>query len=61
LNPRARTAVLGVTLLFIAGLGVLTVDGFANHGVTVVGILAVLILVLFSVGIVGALRRPPRG
>jgi hypothetical protein len=55
-----RRALLVVTLLFIAGLGALTVDAFATKGVTVVGILAVLILVLFSVGIVGALRQPPR-
>jgi NADH:ubiquinone oxidoreductase subunit 6 (subunit J) len=55
-----RTIVLAITLLFIAGLGALTVDGFATKGVTVVGVLAILILVLFSIGIVGALRQPPR-
>ena len=40
-------------------LGALTVSDFINNGVTGVGILAVLVLVLFSVGIVGALRQPP--
>jgi len=54
-----RVAVLTIVLLFIAGLGVLTGLDLARNGVTVVGILAVLILVLFLVGIVGALRQPP--
>jgi NADH:ubiquinone oxidoreductase subunit 6 (subunit J) len=55
-----RVAVLTIALLFIAGLGVLTGLDLARNGVTVVGILAILILVLFTVGIVGALRHPPR-
>jgi NADH:ubiquinone oxidoreductase subunit 6 (subunit J) len=55
-----RIAVLTIVLLFIAGLGVLTGLDLARNGVTIVGILAILILVLFMVGIVGALRQPPR-
>jgi hypothetical protein len=55
-----RIFVLTITLVFIGVLGALTVSDFANNGVTVVGILAVLILVLFGVGIVGALRQPPQ-
>ena len=55
-----RVAVVTVVLLFITGLGVLTGLDLARNGVTVVGILAILILVLFLVGIVGALRQPPR-
>lgn len=55
-----RQAVLAVTLCFIALLAALTIDAFATQGITVAGILAVLILILFSVGIVGALRPPPR-
>jgi len=55
-----RVAVLTIVLLFITGLGVLTGLDLARNGVTVVGILAILILVLFLVGIVGALRQPPR-
>jgi hypothetical protein len=55
-----RIFVLVITLVFIAVLGALTISDFVNNGVTVVGILAVLILVLFGVGIVGALRQPPQ-
>ena len=55
-----RKTVLAVTLVFIAGLGALTIEDFIRHGVTAVGIIAVAILALFSIGIVGALRQPPR-
>jgi hypothetical protein len=54
-----RALVLTITLVFMALLATLTVYDFANHGVDVIGVLAVLILVLFAVGIVGALRHPP--
>ena len=53
--------VFTIALLFIVGLGVLTVMDIANNGVTPIGILAVLLLVVIMVGIVGALRTPPRG
>jgi hypothetical protein len=55
-----RILVLTITLVFIVVLGALTISDFVNNGVTVVGIVAVLILVLFAVGIVGALRQPPQ-
>jgi hypothetical protein len=54
-----RVAVLTIALVFIGLLGALTVSDFINYGVTGLGILSVLILVLFSIGIVGALRHPP--
>jgi hypothetical protein len=54
-----RVAVLTIALVFIALLGTLTVSDFINNGVTAVGVIAVMILVLFLVGIVGALRHPP--
>jgi hypothetical protein len=55
-----RTIVLIITLVFIAGLAALTINAFAQNGFSVVGVIAIGILVLFSVGIVGALRTPPR-
>ena len=55
-----RVPVLIVTLLFIVGLGVLTALEIAKYGVTVLSVLAVLVLALFAIGIVGALRNPPR-
>jgi hypothetical protein len=55
-----RIPVLTIALVFIALLGTLTVIDFVNNGVTVVGVIAVLILALFLIGIVGALRHPPQ-
>jgi hypothetical protein len=54
-----RQAVLAIAVVFIGLLAYLTVVNFADHGVTIFGILSVPILVLFSIGIVGALRHPP--
>jgi hypothetical protein len=54
-----RIAVLTIALVFIALLGALTVSDFVTNGVTLAGVAAVFILVLFCVGIVGALRHPP--
>ena len=55
-----RIPVLVIALLFIAGLGVLTGIDIARYGITVLSVLAILVLALFLVGIVGALREPPR-
>lgn len=54
-----RTVVLIVALLFIAMLGALTVVDIVHNGVTALDGVAILILVLFTTGIVGALRSPP--
>ncbi len=55
-----RAAVLTIALLFIAGLGALTVLDIVNYGLTALDVIACLIVFLFATGIVGALRRPPR-
>lgn len=56
-----RLLVMLVLLVFIAGFGFLTfVSIIEQHGVTLGGLLSIFILVLLSVGIVGALRNPPR-
>jgi hypothetical protein len=55
-----RAAVFTVALLFIVALGVLTVRDIRMHGVTPVDVLAIVVLVLFTTGIVGALLHPPR-
>lgn len=55
-----RLIVLGVALLFIAGLAFLTVAAIIEqHGVTILGLVSIFVLVLLAVGIVGALRNPP--
>lgn len=54
-----RAAILVLALLFIAMLAALTVVDIVHNGVTALDVVAILILVLFSTGIVGALRQPP--
>jgi hypothetical protein len=54
-----RIAVLTIALAFIAGLGALTVIDMVRYGVSALDVLAILVLVLFMTGIVGALRQPP--
>jgi hypothetical protein len=55
-----RLIVLGVALMFIAGFAFLTFAAVVEEGFSAASVLSVLILALLGVGIVGALRNPPR-
>ena len=56
-----RLLVLAVALMFISAFGFLTFASVVEGGqFTAADALSVFILVLFAVGIVGALRNPPR-
>jgi hypothetical protein len=55
-----RTALLATALAFVAVLLALTVHATAQGGVDVLTAVSALVLVLLAVGIVGALRDPPR-
>jgi hypothetical protein len=55
-----RLLVLATALIFIAGLAFLTVAAIVSQGFSLASLLSVFILVLLGVGIVGALRNPPR-
>jgi hypothetical protein len=55
-----RIAVLAVSLAFILGFAFLTIGGIEQYGLTAEGVLSVLVLVILTVGIVGALRNPPQ-
>jgi hypothetical protein len=55
-----RVAVLLVALVFISGFAFLTVAAIVKQGFTVASGLSIIILVVLGVGIVGALRDPPR-
>jgi len=55
-----RIVVLGVALLFIAFFAFLTVAAIIEQGVTVASFISAFILALLTIGIVGALRNPPR-
>jgi hypothetical protein len=55
-----RQILLVVALVFIALIATLTVLDVIHNGVNALDIVAILILVPFATGIVGALLRPPR-
>ncbi len=55
-----RYVLLAIVLAFILALGVLTALDISHYGLTAVSVLAVVILVLFMIGIVGALTERPR-
>jgi uncharacterized membrane protein len=55
-----RIVVLGAALAFIAGLAFLTFRAIVEQGFTLASVVSIFILVLLAVGIVGALREPPR-
>jgi hypothetical protein len=55
-----RYVLLVVAVVFIAGFGVLTALDIAHTGVNWLDVLAIIVLVLFATGIVGALLQPPR-
>ena len=54
-----RGAVLAIALVFIALLAYLTIADFVHYGTTAIGVLGVMIVLLLSIGIIGALRHPP--
>lgn len=56
-----RSVLLIVALVFIAGFGTLTAIDISRYGLTALDVLAIIVLVLFSTGIVGSLthRGPP--
>jgi hypothetical protein len=54
-----RQLILGVVLVFILGLGFLTIEVAVTEGFDVLTGLSLLVLALFGFGIVGALRHPP--
>ncbi len=55
-----RNVVLTAALVFIAGFAFLTFASIVEYGLSLAALLSILILVLLSIGIVGALRNPPR-
>ncbi len=56
-----RLIVLWVIALFIVFFGVLTVIATSEQGFGVFSLLSLCVLILLAVGVIGALRNPPRG
>ena len=55
-----RFLLLVVVVAFTLLIGVLTALDMVHHGVNWLDVLAILVVVLFGTGIVGALLHPPR-
>ncbi|HEX3690056.1 MAG TPA: hypothetical protein VHV28_10165 [Solirubrobacteraceae bacterium] len=55
-----RHVLLVLVVAFTVLIGVLTALDMIHHGVNWLDVLAILIVVLFGTGIVGALLHPPR-
>jgi len=55
-----RLVIFAVSLLFIVGFAFLTFTAIVHQGFTLGSLVAILVLALLAVGIVGALRNPPR-
>jgi hypothetical protein len=55
-----RLAILGVALAFIAAFAFLTFVASVEEGFSLATIVSIFVLALLAVGIIGALRHPPR-
>jgi heme A synthase len=55
-----RYLLLVLVVVFTVLIGVFTALDMIHHGVNWLNVLAILVVVLFGTGIVGALLQPPR-
>jgi hypothetical protein len=56
---QTRQIVLIVVLVFLAAFAALTIGAIVEGGPDVLTLLSLLVLALFGVGVIGALREPP--
>jgi hypothetical protein len=47
-------------LVFIGGFGLLTALYLESNGVTFVGVIGLIVLIICGVGVIGAILHPPR-
>jgi hypothetical protein len=55
-----RFLVFAAALLFVLGLGLLTALYIKSSGLTVVGVLGLIVLVVCGIGVLGAILHQPR-
>jgi hypothetical protein len=55
-----RLLVLLAALVFVAGFGFLTLATISEQGLSLGTVLSALILLILAVGVIGAMRDPPR-
>jgi hypothetical protein len=56
----ARFLVLLAALVFVGGFGFLTLATISEQGLSLGTVLSAFILLILAVGIIGAMRDPPR-
>jgi hypothetical protein len=57
-----QMAIRLLILFLVLAFGALTIDAFVEEGVTLPGVVSVLVLALLGIGVLGALfGKPPRG
>lgn len=55
-----RYVIFAVAIVFVIAMALLTVDDFAKNGVTGLGVVGAIVVVIVGVGIIGAFLAPPR-
>jgi hypothetical protein len=55
-----RYLVFAAALVFIGAFGLLTALYLASNGITFVGVVGLIVLVVCGVGVIGSLLHPPR-
>jgi hypothetical protein len=55
-----RFVVFAIAVVFIIGMAVLTALDFERNGVTGLGIVGLIVVIVVGVGIIGALTEPPK-
>ena len=55
-----RVLVFAVAVAFVVGMAVLTALDFERNGVTGLGIVGLIVVIIIGVGIIGALTEPPK-
>jgi hypothetical protein len=55
-----RLVVLATALVFITGFAFLTYVSIVELGFSAASVISIFVVVLLAVGVVGALRNPPR-
>jgi lipopolysaccharide export LptBFGC system permease protein LptF len=55
-----RFLVIAIAVAFVIGMAVLTALDFKNNGVTGLGIVGLIVVIVLGVGIIGAFTEPPK-
>lgn len=55
-----RYVVFAAAIVFVGGMALLEILYLQNNGLTVAGLLGLLIVIVCGVGVLGALFQPPR-